>query len=88
MTSVLVDANVLLDIMTEDDRWFEWPADATAPYEAAFLAGKSFLANKRRDGAKRSPLPDLFIGTHAAIAGYECSPPMWRATVHTSLHCD
>ncbi|WP_342628138.1 hypothetical protein AAC691_19380 [Nguyenibacter vanlangensis] len=39
------------------------------PYEAAFLAGKSFLAYKRRGGAKRSPLPDLFIGAHAAIAG-------------------
>ncbi|WP_323990200.1 type II toxin-antitoxin system VapC family toxin [Nguyenibacter sp. L1] len=41
------------------------------PYEAAFLAGKSFLAYKRRGGAKRSPLPDFFIGAHAAIAGYE-----------------
>jgi predicted nucleic acid-binding protein len=40
------------------------------PYEAAFLAGKSFLAYRRRGGAKRSPLPDFFIGAHAAIAGY------------------
>jgi predicted nucleic acid-binding protein len=40
------------------------------PYEAAFLAGKSFLAYRRRDGTKRSPLPDFFIGAHAAVAGY------------------
>jgi hypothetical protein len=30
------------------------------PYEAAFLAGKSFLAYRRHGGAKRSPLPDFF----------------------------
>lgn len=40
------------------------------PYEAAFLAGKSFLAYRRRGGTKRAPLPDFFIGAHAAIAGY------------------
>jgi predicted nucleic acid-binding protein len=40
------------------------------PYEAAFLAGKAFLAYRRRGGIKRSPLPDFFIGAHAAIAGY------------------
>lgn len=40
------------------------------PYEAAFLAGKVFLAYRRRGGVKRSPLPDFFIGAHAAIAGY------------------
>jgi hypothetical protein len=40
------------------------------PYEAAFLAGKSFLAYRRSGGAKRSPLPDFFIGAHAAVAGY------------------
>ena len=40
------------------------------PYEAAFLAGKSFLTYRRKGGTKRSPLPDFFIGAHAAIAGY------------------
>ncbi len=40
------------------------------PYEAAFLAGKSFLAYRRRGGTKQSALPDFFIGAHAAIAGY------------------
>ncbi|KRE17920.1 DNA-binding protein [Bosea sp. Root381] len=40
------------------------------PYAAAFLAGKSFLSYRRRGGAKLSPLPDFFIGAHAAVAGY------------------
>src|SRR5271166_443964 len=112
MTAVLVDANVLLDVMTEDARWLAWSAGAleraadryrlvinpviyaevsirysriesldaalpktmfdreAIPYEAAFLAGKSFLAYRRRGGTKRSPLPDFFIGAHAAVAGY------------------
>ena len=112
MTAVLIDANVLLDIMTEDARWFAWSAGAieraaeryrlvinpviyaevsirysqieeldialprtmfdreAIPYEAAFLAGKSFLAYRRRGGTKQSPLPDFFIGAHAAVAGY------------------
>lgn len=39
------------------------------PYDAAFLAGKSFLAYRRRGGTRRSPLPDFFIGAHAAVAG-------------------
>jgi predicted nucleic acid-binding protein len=40
------------------------------PYEAAFLAGKAFLAYRRRSGAKTSPLPDFYVGAHAAIRGY------------------
>jgi predicted nucleic acid-binding protein len=40
------------------------------PYEAAFLAGKVFLAYRRRGGTKLAPLPDFFIGAHAAISGY------------------
>jgi predicted nucleic acid-binding protein len=108
----MVDANVLLDVMTEDALWLAWSAAAieraaeryrliinpiiyaevsirysrieeldialpksmfdreAIPYEAAFLAGKSFLAYRRRGGTKQSPLPDFFIGAHAAVAGY------------------
>ena len=40
------------------------------PYEAAFLAGKVFVDYRRRGGVKTSPLPDFFIGAHAAVAGY------------------
>lgn len=40
------------------------------PYEAGFVAGKAFLAYRRRGGQKRSPLPDFYIGAHAAVRGY------------------
>jgi predicted nucleic acid-binding protein len=40
------------------------------PYEAAFLAGKCFLAYRRRKGTRTSPLPDFYIGAHAAVAGF------------------
>jgi predicted nucleic acid-binding protein len=39
------------------------------PWEAAFLAGKAFAQYKKRTGTKRSPLPDFYIGAHAAVAG-------------------
>jgi predicted nucleic acid-binding protein len=41
------------------------------PYEAAFLAGKSYLAYRQRGGRRSSPLPDFYIGAHAAVAGHE-----------------
>lgn len=111
MTSVLVDSNVILDVVTEDPQWYEWsssmlahcaesgmlvinpiiyaevsvgferveeldevlPADSfrrdALPWEAAFLAGKCFLAYRRKGGSRRSPLPDFYIGAHAAVAG-------------------
>jgi predicted nucleic acid-binding protein len=41
------------------------------PYEAAFLAGKAFLRFKRRGGrGKLRPLPDFYIGAHAAVASF------------------
>jgi predicted nucleic acid-binding protein len=108
---ILVDSNVILDILTEDKKWFSWSSQALArwaeqnvlvinpiiyaeisirfdrieeleetlspsyfrrdplPWEAAFLAGKSFLTYRRRGGSRRSTLPDFFIGAHAAVAG-------------------
>jgi predicted nucleic acid-binding protein len=41
------------------------------PKEALFLAGKAFLQYRRRRGAKSSPLPDFFIGAHAAVLGID-----------------
>lgn len=38
------------------------------PYVAAFLAAKAFHAYRRRGGTKTLPLPDFFIGAHAAVA--------------------
>ena len=40
------------------------------PYQAGFLAGKAFLAYQRRGGERRSPLPDFYIGAHAAVREY------------------
>jgi predicted nucleic acid-binding protein len=112
MKATLVDANVLLDVATNDPAWLDWSSRAlekTAneaplainaliyaevsisferiedleqalpstiyrrepiPYEAAFLAGKAFLQYRRRGGGKTAPLPDFFIGAHAAVAGF------------------
>lgn len=109
MSRVLVDANVLLDVLTEDVHWCAWSAeqlDACAnqgelvinpiiyaevsvgferieeldnalptdtikrlplPWEAGFLAGKAFLKYRRAKGKRTSPLPDFYIGAHAAI---------------------
>ncbi|MCX6633026.1 MAG: type II toxin-antitoxin system VapC family toxin [Candidatus Solibacter sp.] len=37
------------------------------PWEAGFLAGECFLRYRRRGGSRTSPLPDFYIGAHAAI---------------------
>ncbi|TXL66393.1 type II toxin-antitoxin system VapC family toxin [Zeimonas arvi] len=111
MNRVLVDANVLLDVLTDDPHWYEWsaaqldacsaqaalcinpiiyaevsigferieqidealPPDTFArlelPWDAAFLAGKAFLQYRRASGSRTSPLPDFYIGAHAAVEG-------------------
>jgi predicted nucleic acid-binding protein len=111
METTLVDSNVLLDVLTEDPRWFDWSSSALSdaadagelainpiiyaeisvrfsriedlesalplsffrrlplPWEAGFLAGKCFVRYRRRGGPSRSPLPDFYIGAHAAVAG-------------------
>jgi hypothetical protein len=40
------------------------------PWDAAFVAGLAFLDYRRRGGTRSSPLPDFFIGAHAAVRGY------------------
>ena len=40
------------------------------PYVAGFAAGKAFPRYRHGGGDKRSPMPDFYIGAHAAIAGY------------------
>jgi len=39
------------------------------PWEAAFLAAKAFVRYRRAGGRRRSPLPDFYIGAHAAVRG-------------------
>ena len=108
---VLVDANVLIDILTDDPQWRAWSeaqllsvaADELAinpiiyaelgaayrtsaaleralrplkllrlplPFKAGFFAAHAFLAYRRRGGAKRSPLPDFYIGAHAQVENH------------------
>ncbi|MCW2749148.1 MAG: PilT protein [Aeromicrobium sp.] len=37
------------------------------PWAAAFLAGKAFRTYRRNRGSALLPLPDFFIGAHAAV---------------------
>ena len=111
--ATLVDANVLLDVLTEDQHWFDWSASmledashrgwllinpivyaevcggftriedvddalppeyyrrAELPWAAGFLASRAFVSYRRGGGVRRSPLPDFYIGAHAAIAGFD-----------------
>ena len=111
MADIMVDSNVILDVVTEDPKWYDWSAgqleklaeshtlvinpiiysevsigfdriedlDRTLPpdffrrdplpWEAAFLAGKCFVKYRRSGGKRHSPLPDFYIGAHAAIGG-------------------
>lgn len=39
------------------------------PYAAGFLAAKAFLRYRKQSGAKRSLLPDFYIGAHAQVDG-------------------
>jgi hypothetical protein len=109
---VLVDANVLLDVATDDPARAERSGAALArvanetalainpivyaevsvgydriedldaalppetfvrlplPWAAGFLAGKCFVRYRRAGGMRRSPLPDFYIGAHAALEGF------------------
>jgi predicted nucleic acid-binding protein len=40
------------------------------PYRAGFAAGKAYLRYRRSGGGQQSPMPDFYIGAHAAVAGY------------------
>jgi predicted nucleic acid-binding protein len=44
---------------------------APLPWAAAFLAGKAFVHYRRQGGRRSSPLPDFFIGAHAAVANLD-----------------
>lgn len=52
------------------------------PWTAAFLAGKAYRIYRRNAGAKRSPIPDFYIGAHAAVAGFRLltrDPTLYRS---------
>ncbi len=70
-TVIYSEVSIGFDAIEEVERAI--PPDAfeyaVIPREAAFLAGKCFLKYRRGGGARHSPLPDFFIGAHAAVAG-------------------
>jgi predicted nucleic acid-binding protein len=37
------------------------------PWSAGFLAGRCFVDYRRRGGSRARPLPDFYIGAHAAV---------------------
>ncbi len=39
------------------------------PWAAGFLAGRCFGEYRRRGGQRTAPLPDFYIGAHAAVDG-------------------
>lgn len=111
MADILVDSNVILDVVTEDPKWYDWSAGQLEklaeshtlvinpiiysevstgferiedldlalppeffrrdplPWQAGFLAGKCFIKYRRSGGKRHSPLPNFYIGAHAAIQG-------------------
>ena len=40
------------------------------PWEAGFLAAQAHKLYRKRGGARRSTLPDFYIGAHASLAAY------------------
>jgi len=44
---------------------------AAIPKEALFLAGKAYVKYRKGKGKKVAPLPDFFIGAHAAVGRLE-----------------
>lgn len=43
---------------------------APLPWSAAFLAAKCSVDYRRRGGSRNAPLPDFFIGAHAAVSRF------------------
>jgi predicted nucleic acid-binding protein len=68
----VIYAEVSVRYADTDDLDLDLPIDyfqrEQIPWPAAFLAGKAFVDYRRRGGQRRSPLPDFFIGAHAAVA--------------------
>jgi predicted nucleic acid-binding protein len=70
----LVYAEVSVNFLDIEDLDQALPAEYLAreplPWEAAFLAARAFLNYRKKGGTKLHPLPDFYIGAHAAVAGY------------------
>ena len=70
----VIYAEISVDFDSIDDLDDAVPPESlrreSLPFAAAFLAGKAFQAYRRRGGMRRSPMPDFYIGAHAAVRRY------------------
>ena len=65
---IYAEISVRVDAMEElDDDLGQFIGRRPLPWEAAFLAGKCFERYRRSGGTRTAPLPDFFIGAHAAV---------------------
>jgi len=65
---IYAEISVRVDVMEELDEELEFfVTRRQLPWEAAFLAGKCFERYRRAGGTRSAPLPDFFIGAHAAV---------------------
>jgi predicted nucleic acid-binding protein len=113
VATTLVDANVLIDVVNDEEAWADWSAAMLArcadqgplvinpiiyaevsyryetrealddalppafvaredlPWESAFLAARVYRQYRIAGGTRQAPLPDFFIGAHAAVRGYQ-----------------
>ena len=69
---VYAEVSIRFDRIEELDAFLPEPAfrRESLPYDAGFVAGKAFLAYRRRGGERATPLPDFYIGAHAAVRRY------------------
>ncbi|MBA8825381.1 putative nucleic acid-binding protein [Saccharopolyspora lacisalsi] len=72
MIKPLIFAEVSVRFPTVEEVEEAFPEDyflrTPLPWSAAFLAGKCFQDHRKRGGRKHAPLPDSFIGAHAAVS--------------------
>jgi len=65
-------AEVSIRFATVDDAEIAFPRDvfqrSDLPWDAAFVAGKVYARYLANRGGARHPLPDFFIGAHAAVS--------------------
>jgi predicted nucleic acid-binding protein len=64
---IFAEVSVKFDRIEDADAALADFAREALPYEAGYLAGKAFLAYRRRGGTKRSPMPDFYVGAHAVV---------------------
>lgn len=66
---IFAEVSVMFDRIEDADAALVDLVREPLPYEAGFLAGKAFLAYRKRGGTRRSPMPDFYVGAHAVIGG-------------------